>query len=296
MKNDQALSLTCIGSLLVDDIAKPLQILHAGASNPVSWSQSVGGVAANVARAAAVCVKTTLISAAGNDLPAVLSHPNLNTVDCHWITRDKPFDRYTAVLNESGDLFLGLASTELAESISLSDILAQIKAPTTAFAIDANLNGQCLRELVDYIKSTHPNTIIAALPVSPEKAVKWQASAAEVDVLFCNRQEAAALTGQPPALPIDELANALARMGFGCFVLTDAGKPIRVRQHNQLTNVVVPQVAITGNVNGAGDALAGATLAHFLTRHKLVESTSIAGLAAARCVLNSSTLNYPKAT
>ena len=289
------MSLTCIGSLLVDDIAKPLQILHAGASNPVRWTQSVGGVAANVAKAAAVREKSTLISAAGNDQPALLNHAGLSQVNCQWIKRDKPFDRYTAVLTEDGDLFVGLASTELAESLTMDDIQPHIAAPTSAYAIDANLSSQCLLELLEFITSEQPDSIIAALPISPEKAIKWRLSAAKVDVLFCNRREAAALTDQPATLPVEELATALLDMGFTNIVLTDAANPITVMRQGQLTNVMVPSINITGNVNGAGDALAGATLAHYLKTRNLTRSVTVAGLTAAQCVLTSSPITYPAA-
>ncbi|MEE9333909.1 MAG: PfkB family carbohydrate kinase [Granulosicoccaceae bacterium] len=289
-------TLTCIGSLLVDDIAKPLQILHAGASNPVQWTQGVGGVAANAARAAAVHEKTNLISAAGNDIPALLCHDSLSRVNCQWIKREKPFDRYTAVLTEKGDLFVGLASTELAESLCLSDIQAHLTEPASVYAIDANLNSQCLSELVEFITSRHPDAIVAALPISPEKALKWQPCAEQVDVLFCNRREAAALTDRYAMLPSDELATALMSMGFANVVLTDADKPIKVAQQGQLTNVAVPSVSLTGNVNGAGDALAGATLAHFIKTNDLLSSVYVAGLAAARCVLTDSPITYPAAS
>lgn len=289
------MGLTCIGSLLVDDIAKPLQILHAGASNPVRWTQGVGGVAANVARAAAVHEKTSLISATGNDFPALLNHASLSRVHCQWIKREKPFDRYTAVLTEGGDLFVGLASTELAESLRMADIQSFIAAPSSAYAIDANLNSQCLLELLEFLACEQPDAIIAALPISPEKALKWQTCAAKVDVLFCNRREAAALTELSATSPTDELANALTDMGFTSIVLTDADDPIKVMQQGLLKSVVVPSVEITGNVNGAGDALAGATLAHFIKTGDLTPSVTVAGLKAAHCVLTGSPITYPDA-
>ncbi len=286
-------TLTCIGSVLVDDIAKPLQMLHAGASNPVQWTQGVGGVAANVARAAAVHEKTGLISASGNDIPTLLKHSSLSRVDCRWIERDKPYDRYTAVLTENGDLFVGLASTELAESLCLADIQAKLLVPSTAYAIDANLNAQCLQELVGFLASQQPNSLIAALPISPEKALKWRSCADKVDVLFCNRNEAAALTNKPSSTPIDALANALNKMGFANIVLTDAGNSIQLVHQGLFTEVAVPSVSITGNVNGAGDALAGATLAHFINTGDLTGSIANAGLKAAHCVLTDSPIDYP---
>jgi len=287
--------LTCIGSLLVDDIAKPQQILHAGASNPVRWTQSVGGVAANVARAAALRTKTTLISAAGNDIPSLLNHPSLHQVDCQWIKHDSAFDRYTAVLNEHGDLFVGLASTELAESLNLAAIQPLLRQPTQAYAIDANLSTECLLELVEYIDNEHTGSLIAALPISPEKAIKWRECASKVDILFCNRREAAALIGQQTHSTTDTLAliHALADCGFNNTVLTDAAKPIKVMQRGQVSSIEVPATSITGTVNGAGDALSGATLSHYLKTKDLAQSVSKAGLIAAQCVLSGSTVHYP---
>ncbi len=287
------MGLTCVGSVLVDDIAKPLQMLHAGASNPVRWTQGVGGVAANVARAAAIRETTSLVSAVGNDTPALLNHASLDLVHCQWIKREKPFDRYTAVLTESGDLFVGLASTELAESLRLSDIQPHIQAPSAAYAIDANLSSQCLKELVESLASEKPKAMIVALPISPEKALKWQSCATKVDVLFCNRREAVSLTHLNATSASDDLVTALADRGFASIVLTDADKPINVLHQGVLESITVPSVKITGNVNGAGDALTGATLAHFINTGDLTTSVKIAGLAAAQCVLTNSAITYP---
>ena len=157
--------------------------------------------------------------------------------------------------------------------------------PSLAYAIDANLNTQCLQELVEFLASKQPRAIIAALPISPEKALKWRTCSDKVDMLFCNRREAAALTDKQTSAPIGELGSALTEMGFANIVLTDASNSIQVIQHKQLTNVAVPSVDITGNVNGAGDALAGATLAHFIKTGDLTRSVTVAGISAAHRVL-----------
>jgi len=220
---------------------------------------------------------------------------------CALKQADQPFDRYTAVLDEHGELFVGLASTELAESLKLSDIQPLIdrpkeSKPPQAFAIDANLSAECLCELVAYLANEYSASTIAALPISPEKAIKWRDCANDVDVLFCNRREAAALTGLETEETSNTLIRALEGLGFASIVLTDAGEPITVLQEQQLASVPVPAVTISSTVNGAGDALCGATLSHYVRNQDLERSVSTAGLAAAHCILTGTPLNYPIAT
>ncbi len=286
-------SLTCIGSLLADDIAKPKKKLHQGASNPVIWEQHLGGVAANVATAAALHCDTTLVSAVGHDIDALLEDPKLDKVTPAWIRFPRANDRYTAVLTPRGDLYVGLASTELTEGLAFDDVEPLLPQAAHCYAIDANLNPDCLAELVAYLRGLAHHPTLVALPVSPEKAVKWLSCANRVDLLFCNRREAAALTTLPGDATTAQYISALRDLGFTDIVLTDADKPIAVLQADEMTKIDIPECKITATVNGAGDALVGATLAHYCQNYELVSCIRRAGLIAAHCVLKGSPISYP---
>ncbi len=291
--NSATPALCCIGALLRDDIAIPRQLLHPGVSNPVDWQLKLGGVAGNVARAASLASKTSLISAIGNDMSSLINDHSLAGVDGRWLFRDSPNDRYTAVLTESGELFVGLASTALTESLQSGDVEPHLPYACKAYILDANLNQACLTQLVGQLKNRREHPLIVALPVSPEKSRRWLACASDVDLLFCNRREAAALTELNVESHIDHLIEGLGDCGFSSIVLTDAANPITVVQ-NGVSNVIdVPASTISGDVNGAGDALTGATLCHYLHNLDLTSSVQHAGIVAAQCVLEGKPIHYP---
>jgi sugar/nucleoside kinase (ribokinase family) len=85
-------------------------------------------------------------------------------------------------------------------------------------------------------------------------------------------------------------------LGFTDIVLTDAANPLTVMQSGELTTIDVPECNIMGTVNGAGDAMAGATLAHYCHNGDLVRSMKEAGIIAARCVLEGTPIRYPAPT
>jgi len=104
--------LLVIGGLLVDDIAISTENLSAGSSNPVSWHHRLGGVATNVARVAAQQLGVLLIANTGDDensklLVRLLAQQSLSSSLVVWVGKNS--DRYTAVLNADGELFVGLA-------------------------------------------------------------------------------------------------------------------------------------------------------------------------------------------
>ena len=279
-----------VGGLLVDDIAISTENLKAGSSNPVNWQHRLGGVAANVARVAAQQLGVLLIANTGDDengklLASQLAQQSLSSSLVVWTSDNS--DRYTAVLDSDGELFIGLADARLVEKMSWKDIEQRLPEwRPEAIAIDANLSESCLVESVTALSSHYETQVpIYALAVSPAKSRRWLNVADKVDVLLCNRREAAALTELDWQSDIHKLADGLHEKKFASFVITDGGEPILVQDRQTRTSVPVPHVPIDKNVNGAGDALAGATIVQLISGQSLPAAISAAGLEAARAVL-----------
>jgi len=282
-----------IGGLVVDDIAISTENLRAGSSNPVSWQHRLGGVATNVARVAAQQLNVLLIANTGDDergklLASLLARQSLTSSLVVWTGENS--DRYTAVFNADGELFIGLADAHLVEQMRWSDIEQRLPAwRPGAIVMDANLSQHCLHETIDALVAHYETRVpIYALAVSPAKSIRWLTVADKVDVLLCNRREAAALTERHWQCDINTLADELIKKQFSSFVITDTGEPILVQDRQTRSFVPVPQTTISTNVNGAGDAMAGATIVELIRGQSLPGAISSAGLQAARSVLNGS--------
>lgn len=290
--------IVAIGALHVDEVALPFEPLEADASNPVRWQQRVGGVATNAARIAALHVPTTLIAAVGDDvngqwLSKMLRGENITTA--LLTIPNCPTGRYTAVLNVDGKLFVGLADVTLAESLEITAI--QQRLPVTAPAaimLDSNLTTEVIEAVVDGANQSSTRkraTQLVAMNVSPFKAHRFVPVAARFDLMFCNRNEAARLTGKNTDSALPLLADALQSTGFKGFVITDGADKLLVQDTDNRTVIAVPPTTVTGNVNGAGDALAGATTADWVQGKPLAACVFDSGLPAARTVLQGNQIN-----
>jgi pseudouridine kinase len=277
-----------IGAAHADETARLIAAPAPAASNPVKWSQSLGGVAANAARAAAPLASTRLHAAIGDDATgrAVTGALNASAVQFRPQIRDTiSTGRYSAVLTPESELYLGLAATEIAETwtpAEIADVLLEANmAPV--LAVDANLTTAALKALVP----RPSGQILAALSVSPAKAVRLAPLAHSIDILITNRAEAAILAGCPRQTELAVILAGLKAAGFRAAVVTDGSAPLHYYDAGTASGTITPAPlrARVNTVNGAGDALAGGTLAGLANGGSLADSIQNYGLPAARAVL-----------
>ncbi len=283
-------NVTLVGGLLVDDIAISTKLLRPRSSNPVQWQHRLGGVATNVARVVSQQIETLLVASIGTDNQAPILKKLLQqeSITASLITRqNQPSDRYTAVLDQDGELYVGLADVQLAEQITWDEIASRLpELPPDALVLDANLSADCLRNTIESLDDAYKTSPpIFALAVSPVKSARWLPIAHKVDTLLCNRREACALTQLDVNTPINEIADALLQQHFKRFVLTDGNQTVLVQDTDQRHAIPVTAVPIEQTVNGAGDALAGATISQYLQGSDLAEAVAQSGMEAARAVL-----------
>lgn len=284
-----------IGAVHLDDIAQPEGPLVSRASNPVTWTQRIGGVAANAACAAARILPHSkeatveIAAAVGDDATARQLKQALH--DAGVGTRLSEFPatstgRYTAVMTGEGELHIGLADVSLAERLGESDlqIINELDA-YKAVLVDANLSEYYLTAIANQTQKL--DVSLAAMSVSPVKSRRMLSVATKIDVLFCNRREAQSMN---PLLPInaslEALADGLCLAGFTQLVLTDGNSPLLVQDKLHRVYLTVPDVESTQNVNGAGDALAGASFAAWTTGMNLIEAVRDIGLVEAAMVVS----------
>lgn len=287
-------SLLIVGAVHLDDIAQPDYPLVPHASNPVAWTQRIGGVAANAACAAARIVGNPtkdlveILAAVGDDSTASQLKQALNSAGVG--TRLMKFKgactgRYTAIMTHDGELHIGLADVSLAERLGESEDhnIAGLNK-VQAVLVDANLSKKFLTTITE--QTSQHDFSLAAMSVSPVKTLRLLSIAGQIDLLYCNRREALSMNPQlPDNASLTELADGLCRAGFTQFVLTDGSSPLLVQDRRQRVQLNVPNVETTHNVNGAGDALAGASFAAWSNGMNLVQAVQEIGLAQAAMIV-----------
>ncbi|XP_016524220.1 uncharacterized protein LOC103134538 isoform X2 [Poecilia formosa] len=298
--------------------------LQFGQTNPGSVCQSFGGVGRNIADSLSRLEKTPLfISATGADAnsDAVFNHcKHMNTSGVARLEKQNTAT-YCAVINDNGELSLGLGDMDIHQQITeryVSQFEKQISSATLVC-----LDGNIPVSTINYVCSLagKHNLNIWYEPTDVEKACKpflsdaWKSLSYSSPNLaeLCMMNKTLGLT-VPEELPasLDEIltvAMALSRPlleNLHCLVVTvgpdgvllcgqhEAGsvdlQPRKQKRKRQLCALHYPALTVTPeetmNVSGAGDSFAGALMAGILQK-KDTDSCVRMGLLAARISLSS---------
>lgn len=281
--------VVCIGGATVDRTYRLAASLVPETSNPATVRTGFGGVARNVAlhlaRAGAAVELLSRVGAdpAGDALLADLDAAGIGRRGV-TVAPDEATSEYAAVLTPEGELALGLAAMAVLDGLT-PGVLAQhadlFAAADWVFA-DCNLPAASLLALA---RRSFPGSRyrLAVDAVSVAKAARLPARLDGIDLLFANRDEAAALAPhRDGGFPSDHAA-ALLRAGAGAVVVTLGANGALAASEDGI--VAVPAVpARVVDVTGAGDALVAATLG------TLTDGTALAAAVAEGCAAAAETV------
>lgn len=291
--------IAVFGGLSVDRLAMAAEGMVHGASNPGTLRTAPGGVGLNLAaNLARLGHRVRLVARTGDDRDgAWLGEVAAGIgIDAAGVSRASglPTASYTAVFDDQGGLVAGIADMAVYDAMVPADI-----APAAAAAradefwvLDANLPAEVLDFLVG--EANAAGLPVAALTVSPVKAMRLKPLLARIGVLFTNRREGAALLGLPPEHhrpSAAELAGELSRLPGPTVVLTNSADPLSLAVAGEVRQFA-PLRAEIRSVNGAGDALAAGTI-HGLALGRTLPEAVISGLATAALTVESEATTSP---
>jgi pseudouridine kinase len=275
----------CLGAAVVDRKYRLHAAAVPGSSNPADGTRGFGGVARNVAEnLVRLGAATGLVSVVGDDEDghALIRDLRRLGVDAARVAvaSDRPTAGYVAVLGPDGDLVMGIADMAIFGHLTpaaLERAWPALAAANWVFA-DCNLPPETLADLLERRRGARFRLALDAVSVA--KAARLPADLAGIDLLFCNRDEAAAVLGAAStATAPEQLVAGLQARGAAAAVVTlgaaglcfgDAGAPRRLP--------AVPARPV--DVTGAGDALIAATL-HRLLNGRDLDAALAAGAALA---------------
>jgi pseudouridine kinase len=290
--------VTVFGGASIDRLARSAGPVVAGASNPGTIRVAAGGVGFNVATSLArLGVPTRLVAILGQDADGdrVIREAYRAGVDTDAVLRSKTSSTatYQASFDERGELVLGIADMAVYDGLDAAAVAPAIASDDSPlWVVDANLPSLTL----DYIvgEAATLGRRVAALAVSPAKAIRLAPLIEEITFLFANRREALAILDRKPdngtSAPAD-LAAALGIRGTGV-VITNADGPVAAAAGGETRSFAPLRAEVVG-VNGAGDALAAGTLYGLAAGCTLFESVRF-GLAAAALTVESEETVSPK--
>jgi len=277
-----------IGGAHIDRRGQVSGIYVPGASNPGTIREDVGGVVFNALRTARRRgVACALISLRGGDTGGervAREIAEAGIEDRSAVFLDRVTASYTALIDRDGELIAGFADMGLYDLFPRQlrrSACREAIAGADAILCDANLPAAAL----EMVAETAANKPLHAIGISPAKVVRLAGMLDRVDCLFMNRKEANALLGQEADAAADPVVPLRAQ-GLRGAVITDGAGAVTIFDAEGNATIAPPAPRHIADVTGAGDALAGATVAA-LTRGLALADAAREGLAAAMLALES---------
>ncbi|CCF19619.1 Carbohydrate kinase protein [Pseudorhizobium banfieldiae] len=262
----------------------------AGASNPGTWREDVGGGAFNVARnLARLGHAVELIAPRGGDAAGqrVAEEASLAGIDDRpFVFLDRATPSYTAILEQDGNLVIALADMELYRLFTPRRLRArsvrEAMARADLIVCDANLPAETLSALG--AEASARGIALAGIAISPAKVIRFRKVLPDIAWLFMNSAEAAALAGA--AASPDQWADLLRPLGLSGGVVTNRGEDVAAFDSQTTLMIKPPPASQIVDVTGAGDALAAGVLDALLAGESLPRAL-VRGIAASQIALAS---------
>ncbi|WP_027057198.1 carbohydrate kinase family protein [Mesorhizobium loti] len=260
------------------------------ASNPGTMREDVGGGVFNALRSTVRRgVSGSLMSMRGGDASAetvsrAIAEAGIADLSAVFLDRTTP--SYTALIDSEGELITGFADMALYDlafpkQLRRSKVREAI-ADADAILCDANLPTSALERLVG-LAAGKP---VYAIAISPAKVVRLIPVLGALALVFMNWREAMALAGVHANATPREMVDGLRCSGLKCGLVTAGGAPVLGFDASGAFSVMPPAPRKIADVTGAGDALAGATVAALLRDVPLREALR-EGVAAATLAIES---------
>ena len=186
--------IIAIGGANVDRKFSIEDNVQLGTSNPASVSESIGGVARNIAEnLGRLGNQVKLLTIIGDDHDGQLIERTSKAyigLDLLERNAEEATGSYTAVLDEHGELVVAMANMSIYEKLTPEIFIKHEAALQNASCIIMDLN--CSIEAILYMKSFSKlrNILFVIVPVSSPKMVNMPDDLSGIDYFICNRDEA----------------------------------------------------------------------------------------------------------
>lgn len=278
----------CIGGANVDQKFYIKDKAQLGTSNPVNVSQTVGGVARNIAEnLGRLGMDVSLISASGADKDwSIIEEASGHYMKLEGVTQfpGSATGSYTAVLDTEGEMIIALANMEIYDAITPEFLQQHESLLSRAKSIVVDLN--CPKESVHFLCRTAGKygVPIFLIPVSGPKMARLPEELDGVTWLITNRDESEAYLQQEIRNDEDwrkAVGNWLER-GVENVVITNGKEGSMIGNKAEgIFHIPAFSTKEVADVTGAGDAFSSAVVYSWLEGKSL---TDIAKAGSANAV------------
>ncbi len=279
-------SILCFGAAHFDRTLQCTETFVPAASNPVrTLHRKPGGVSRNIAvHLRLLGNNVALLGAVGDDGDGVQVIESLAEIgiDTRYLMKidHEATAGYTALLDETGELALGMMNAEVYDLLTVDRLeanLGNLKA-WPWWLIDANLP----TETISWLIKNKGDSKFCAATVSPSKAARFKPVLDKIDLLIANRAETRVLTGIE-INTIDQAKQAITYLrdtGIPNVVITLGAQGVVSSSASGMA-FWPPLPTKVKDVNGAGDAFYSGFLSAYCKPQTSFEAAMASGLAMA---------------
>lgn len=262
----------CVGGANIDRKAKIQSEFQWEDSNPVVVSETIGGVARNIAdNLAKLQVPTLLFTAVGLDFEGdkIWSHTSGYDMSLSIQKEEQRTGNYTAVLNETNNMMFALADMNIYDSVSLLDL----KKPYHAFQsadmiiVDTNFPIDVLSAIFN--QKSEETQCLAVVPVSAKKINRLPEDLSNVDYFILNMDELDAVVvryvSHMKDKSVSQKMHELLKLGIKNIIVTLGESGAHYLTSDGSEGQIDALVTKVEDVTGAGDAFAAGV---FYSVHK----------------------------
>ena len=236
----------CIGAFHKDYLLHLKSNYYNNRTNPIIQKEELGGVAYRIAsKLSFLNLNTELISLNCDDKYKL--ELKKNNIKFTSLTKEKFKRNYTAILNDKGEMILGLANMDNYEKNYPIEIIKNKK--NYNIIMDLNLSS---KTIVSVINKFHTKNNLCIIGTSAHKVYKIKNSLKKINTLILNKQESFNLTGRQKIL--DSLKFLINKNNKLKIIITN-GKNLMYFYNNSLLYSCKPIKIKIKNENGAGDTM-----------------------------------------
>ncbi|MBA2875289.1 carbohydrate kinase [Thermaerobacillus caldiproteolyticus] len=249
--------IMCIGGANVDRKAQAQSSVQFGTSNPVTITQSCGGVARNVAEnLGRLGSSVSLLTVVGDDQEGEwllsITSPYVDTSQTMKVEKMNT-GTYTAVLDHDGEMVIALADMAIYDTVSQDFIQKRWSHISSASMVllDTNFPSDVLQMVIERCYQEKIPLCIA--PVSAPKVKKLPANLNGVTWLIANKDEAMTLAGLESG-NVEEACEKILTLGAENVIITQGEKGIVYKnKKGEHGTISAPKLKVI-DATGAGDS------------------------------------------
>lgn len=290
--------IVCIGGANLDRKLYSLQPLQPFTSNPARSSQSVGGVARNIAEnLGRLGHQVSMITVCGND-------SDFNVIKAHsesfmdlsgiHLSNTAATGSYTAVLDDDGNLSVALADMAAYEQLTPEVLRQQENQLHAAQCIIADLN--CPKATLEFILDFGKkfNKSVAFIPVSSPKMARLPQNLEGLSWLITNCDESETYLNLTIKDEADwqQAVKKWLSLGVKNVVVTHGSKGVLAGNQQELIYQPTISPSTVEDVTGAGDAFCGALIDSWLEKKTLTDSLRYATANAVKTIESRETVRH----